>query len=194
MEFSNGIRNLQDGRAIKRPMWRGYIERQMLTAAEAAPAIWDSTKADYAIGNKVTYNGAYYICTTAPGSAGVLPTDTSYWATYTLKGEEYEYIFHNRAGTTFRFKYTPNAPYWENTKAYAVGDKVTYKNKYYNCVQAGTGKQPDTQTSYWTEYLASATNLTLDRELLTNIVQNDWEEGAAEDFAESAAAASDSNW
>jgi len=193
MEFSSGIRNLQDGRAIKRPAWRGYVERQMLTAAENQPDLWDSTKANYAIGNKVTYNGSYYICTAVP-PAGTLPTDTGYWSPYTLKGEEYVLTFHNRAGTTYQFKYTPNAPDWSNTKAYAVGDKVTYKNKYYNCIQAGTGKQPDTQTAYWTEYLPSATNLTLDRELLTNIMQNDWEEGAATDFAAAAAAQSDSNW
>jgi len=49
--------------------------------------------------------------------------------------------------------------------AYVVDDRVMYKETAYICIQAGTGKTPDTETAYWT-----ATNADY---ILTDLVASD---------------------
>ena len=57
--------------------------------AEANRAVWEEFDplAVYAVGNKVYYLGSSYICHTASGVAGTLPTDTDYWAIVVQKGD-----------------------------------------------------------------------------------------------------------
>ena len=38
---------------------------------------------------------------------------------------------------------------WSNSTTYAVGDQVLYNAVLYVAIQAGTGQNPETQTSYW---------------------------------------------
>lgn len=49
----------------------------------------------------------------------------------------------------------PEADYsaWSSTTAYAIGQRVILlsTHKVYECIQAGTGKSPDTETAYWSE-------------------------------------------
>ena len=103
MKFSDGINSLGSGRAIKRPMMAGYVKREMVTAAEVAPAYFDSEKV-YTSGEKCTYNGAYYKCK-ATTTAGTLPTDTEKFDPYTLALEEYKIVFVKRDGTSYNFFY-----------------------------------------------------------------------------------------
>lgn len=103
MDYSSALRNLANGRAIKRPSWRGYIERVLVAEAEAMPLVWDST-AEYNINDKVAYNGAYYQCKAAT-TAGILPTNTTYWNPYTLAPEKYNIVFHKADKTTYTFKF-----------------------------------------------------------------------------------------
>ena len=86
MKFSDGVNSLVSGRAIKRPMMAGYVKREMVTAAEEAPAYFDPEKV-YTSGEKCTYNGEYYKCK-ATTTAGTLPTDTEKFDPYTLAPEE----------------------------------------------------------------------------------------------------------
>ena len=103
MKFSDGVNSLVSGRAIKRPMMAGYVKREMVTAAEEAPAYFDPEKV-YTSGEKCTYNGAYFKCkaTTTPGT---LPTDTTKFDPYTLAPEEYKIVFVKRDGTAYNFFY-----------------------------------------------------------------------------------------
>lgn len=103
MDFDSGFRVLANGRAIKRPSWRGYVERVKVADAETLD-VWLASQS-YTVGNKVNYNGSGYICT-ADSAAGTLPTDTSYWEAYTPVAEKYDIVFHKADGTTTHsFKY-----------------------------------------------------------------------------------------
>jgi len=51
---------------------------------------------------------------------------------------------------------------YDNVEAYEVGDKVAYDSAVYICIQAGTGKTPDTETSYWSAMWEHAFNATTD--------------------------------
>lgn len=44
-----------------------------------------------------------------------------------------------------------NLAAWSGTTAYVIGDKVTYSNRAWRSIQAGTNKNPVSQTAYWTE-------------------------------------------
>jgi hypothetical protein len=39
---------------------------------------------------------------------------------------------------------------WDSSTTYAVGDHVMYDDILYQCIQSGSGQQPDTATTYWT--------------------------------------------
>lgn len=40
---------------------------------------------------------------------------------------------------------------WNSGTAYVVGNQVTYGFRYYQSIQNGTNKQPDTETTYWSD-------------------------------------------
>ena len=103
MDYSSALRNLANGRAIKRPSWRGYIERVLVAEEEATPLSWDIS-AEYNVGDKVAYNGAYYQCKEAT-TAGILPTNDTYWKPHTLAAEQYNIVFHKADKTTYTFKF-----------------------------------------------------------------------------------------
>lgn len=56
--------------------------------AENARNVWEeySTGKAYVLGNKVSFNGSSYVCTTA--TTGHAPTDTAYWLLIAKKGED----------------------------------------------------------------------------------------------------------
>lgn len=48
---------------------------------------------------------------------------------------------------------------WNSSEVYRVGSRVQYSGLTYVAIQAGTNKQPDTQTAYWERWGYSATEL-----------------------------------
>ena len=75
-------------------------------------------------------------------------------------------------GAAYYTQVTATAPFptYNAGTAYSVAQVVTYNNLFYVCIQAGTGQQPDTSTTYWTvvtlQTQASLTgSLTLDMTL-----------------------------
>jgi hypothetical protein len=52
--------------------------------------------------------------------------------------------------TAFLFDEGPTITVYSAITAYTVDSYVSYDSKYYICIQAGTGKTPDTETEYWT--------------------------------------------
>ena len=55
-------------------------------------------------------------------------------------------------GAAYYTQVTATAPFptYNAGTAYSVAQVVTYNNLFYVCIQAGTGQQPDTSTTYWT--------------------------------------------
>jgi hypothetical protein len=56
---------------------------------------------------------------------------------------------------------------WSSSTAYAVNDCVQYNGSSYVCIQAGTNRQPDTQTLYW-DLVAQGTTIDTDSTLAAN--------------------------
>jgi len=88
---------------------------------------WNSGTA-YAVGNQVTYDGNYYICTTA--NTNNIPSMSSWWQQI---GTSYQFLGAYNSGT-----------------AYQVGNEVSYNGSTWICISAGTGQTPSTTSSYWT--------------------------------------------
>ena len=55
---------------------------------------------------------------------------------------------------------------------YAIGNLVTYGGSSYQCIQAGTGQEPDTSPAYWTAYSAPQIYLKSMNEYLTPQANN----------------------
>lgn len=102
MEFVSAYRQLRNGRAIKRPSWKGFIERVLVTPEESVDPF--SMSVAYTVGQKVSYGGRAYRCT-ANTTAGTLPTDTTKWESYTPTPEKYNIVWHKASKTTYTFKY-----------------------------------------------------------------------------------------
>lgn len=75
---------------------------------------------------------------------------------------------------------------YDASTAYSVDDRVMYKEIAYVCIQAGTGKTPDTETDYWTatnaDYIiddlvsSGLTDRFKDSELEDALQTGDWDE------------------
>lgn len=148
MTFRDGIRQLRNGFATKRPSMLGFVKYTTVTPAESRPEAWSSTE-EYSVGDKVTYRNVYYRCK-ASSPAGTLPTDTTKWEVYSLTPEEYKLTFVNRNGDEFDF--------------------------YYNSLTA------------------SSTTLVMKKELLDNILSDDWLIGLVADFESAADPSSQKEW
>ena len=65
----------------------------------------------------------------------------------------YDTLLDNYCGYDFRNckfrRWKTNAATWDSGTAYTAGQYVTHSSKIYKSLQAGTNKQPDTQTAYW---------------------------------------------
>lgn len=95
----------------------------------------------YAINNIVKYSylglDKLYICTAIP-PIGTLPTNTSYFRVFTIRGEKGE----SGTGSTFDFE-------WDSGYPYNVNTIVVYENKWWNCSVANTNQIPSDVSSYW---------------------------------------------
>ena len=95
MEFSPSYRMLTNGRAIKRPVMLGYIER-----IDVNPQY--SQENTYDVGNKVMMNGRQYTALKASSSTNIhTPNEREYWS---QDAEiSYKIVWHKRSGTTYTF-------------------------------------------------------------------------------------------
>ena len=95
----------------------------------------------YAINNIVKYSSLglekLYICTEIP-PIGTLPTNTSYFRVFTIRGEKGA----SGTGSTFDFE-------WDSGYPYNVNTIVVYENKWWNCSVANTNQTPSDGSSYW---------------------------------------------
>jgi hypothetical protein len=72
-------------------------------------------------------------------------------STPSLGDPEVDYTYLNGDGQYFVTIYT--LPTYDPSAAYVITTTpyVYYATKVYQCIQSGTGQQPDTSTAYWTE-------------------------------------------
>ena len=95
----------------------------------------------YTINNIVKYSNLglekLYICTSIP-PIGTLPTNTSYFRVFTIRGEKGA----SGTGSTFDFE-------WDSGYPYNVNTIVVYENKWWNCSIANTNQTPSDVSSYW---------------------------------------------
>lgn len=97
---------------------------------------WDLASA-YSIADAVSFDGSSYIAIAA--STNKQPdTNPSYWSLLTLSGAD------GVDGRSFIWKGA-----WSGAMAYSVDDVVSYQGTTYIAIQAGTNKNPATQTSFW---------------------------------------------
>lgn len=143
MEFSYAYRMLTNGRAIKRPVMLGFIER-----IDVHPQY--SQETTYSVGNKVLMNGRQYTALKESSPTNIHnPYETEYWSQDTEIS--YKIVWHKRSGTTYNFFFG-----------------------------GATG--------------TDSTGLTMNKELLTHIAENDWYEGVAADFAQALSPTSGTEW
>ena len=95
----------------------------------------------YYINNFVLYSEQYYMC--IQDSLGNLPTNTNYWVLVVLKGED------GSPGTGLNLRYT-----WNPMTSYAKYDVIYLSGVLYVALQANTGQNPTTATTYWQVFMA----------------------------------------
>ena len=100
---------------------------------------WDS-QTQYYSHNFVYYqNKSYFVFTRANPPIGTLPTDTSYWIEYDIKGEKGYGGFKN-------LNFLRN---WDNTISYKVQDVVVYQNKLWMAVANNKNYAPNLNHYPW---------------------------------------------
>lgn len=114
--------------------WQGIIDRFSYQGDY-------NVATQYAINNIVKYSSLglekLYICTEIP-PIGTLPTNTSYFRVFTIRGEKGA----SGTGSTFDFE-------WDSGYPYNVNTIVVYENKWWNCSVANTNQTPSDVSSYW---------------------------------------------
>lgn len=114
--------------------WQGIIDRFSYQGDY-------NVATQYAINNIVKYSSLglekLYICTEIP-PIGTLPTNTSYFRVFTIRGEKGA----SGTGSTFDFE-------WDSGYPYNVNTIVVYENKWWNCSVANTNQTPSDGSSYW---------------------------------------------
>lgn len=99
---------------------------------------WD-TKTQYETFNLVYYNDkGYFVYSETNPPIGTLPTDTTYWQEYDIKGDK------GFGGLNLSLKYA-----WSNNVSYSKGDIVIYKNKLWYAVADNTNYEPNFNHYPW---------------------------------------------
>lgn len=100
---------------------------------------WDAN-IQYENHNFVYYNDKIYFVynTTENPPIGTLPTDTTYWKEYEVKG------FQGYGGINLNFRGN-----WSSTQSYAKNDVVVYKNKLWYAVAENTDYEPNLNHYPW---------------------------------------------
>lgn len=102
-----------------------------------------SNSAAYVIDDIVSINGSAYICILA--NTNQSPPNGTYWQLLASKGTDGTNGTNGTNGAKgMNWKGTYNP-----ATAYVLDDAVAYNGASYICIQAGTGKQPDTNPTYW---------------------------------------------
>ena len=95
----------------------------------------------YQVNNWVTYTvqgvTQLYICIVQP-PLGTAPTNTNYWRTFTVQGEQ------GASGIGVSFLGT-----WTSARNYVVNNCVSYNNALWNCIQPNSNIAPAIGSSYW---------------------------------------------
>jgi hypothetical protein len=124
--FLNEVDGYIDGKQLE---WSSYVNAFKLAGAY-------STTTQYKFQNMVTYNGDLYLCT--KDAKGVTPTNTANWQKISAKGDKGD------VGLGLAYKGNYDA-----TKAYALGDAVTYNGSIYYAKVATTAGQAPTDATKW---------------------------------------------
>ena len=105
-----------------------------------------SSSTAYKKNNIVNYTvGAFtylYICT-QDVSAGIAPTNTSYWRQFTIQG------IQGTSGQALSFLYE-----WSNATSYLVNDCVTHNGVVWACVTANSNSEPTATNNKWKEIMS----------------------------------------
>jgi predicted RecA/RadA family phage recombinase len=135
-----------------------FVSPSVFSVAPAVPFMGAySAGTAYVPGNIVSYSGSSYICIQA-GTGKEPDTQTAYWSVLALVGAT------GATGATGAIgAQGPTGPAginwrgaWSSSNTYAIGDAVSYSGSSYIAVQAGSNKEPDTQTTYWNVLAAGA--------------------------------------
>lgn len=93
----------------------------------------------YNVHNLVYYNGkAYYSYSNTTPPIGTLPTDTTYWKEYDIKGAK------GYGGINLNFKFN-----WANNQDYKIGDVVIYQNKMWYAIADNSNEAPNLNHYPW---------------------------------------------
>lgn len=101
---------------------------------------WDNTIA-YKTGNFVLYDDAVYLCI-EDTTAGILPTDTTYWVYLGLKGNK------GPMSVDVKLRYQ-----WISTITYAPKDIVIYGPTLWVATRENTGDVPSATSSNWQVFI-----------------------------------------
>ena len=101
-----------------------------------------SEDVQYAVNNFVLYNfngiNFLYICINTPPTAGITPTNTTYWRQLTIQGVKGD------SGDGLSFLYA-----WNSGTDYNLQDLVTFDNILWGCIQPNSNQQPYEGSPYW---------------------------------------------
>lgn len=118
-------------------------------ASLAATLEWDVARA-YGTDDLVYYGGYFWKALQA--STGETPAENAYWTVY--KGEKGD---TGDTGPTGPQGPEGSGVQWDSSKTYDANDIVAYNGVLYISLQgSNTNQQPDTATTYWSEYLNSS--------------------------------------
>lgn len=124
--FLNEVDGYIDGKQLE---WASYVNAFKLAG------VYNATT-QYKFQNMVTYNGDLYLCT--KDAKGVTPTTTANWQKISAKGDKGD------VGLGLAYKGNYDA-----TKAYALGDAVTYNGSIYYAKVATTAGTAPTDATKW---------------------------------------------
>lgn len=98
-----------------------------------------SADIEYQVHNLVFYNGkGYFVYTNNKPPKGTLPTDTTYWREYDIKG------YQGYGGINLNFKGN-----WDGTQNYVKNDVVIYQNKLWYALADNTDYEPNLNHYPW---------------------------------------------
>lgn len=98
-----------------------------------------SPDVEYQVHNLVYYNDkGYYVYTNQNPPKGTLPTDTTYWREYDIKG------YKGYGGINLNFKGN-----WDKTQDYDKNDVVIYQNKLWYAIAANSDYEPNLNHYPW---------------------------------------------
>lgn len=98
-----------------------------------------SADIEYQVHNLVFYNGkGYFVYTNNKPPKGTLPTDTTYWREYDIKG------YQGYSGINLNFKGN-----WDGTQNYVKNDVVIYQNKLWYALADNTDYEPNLNHYPW---------------------------------------------